>query len=90
MVKTYNKWRIFTIVLMVLLVLETALIIVLPRINKEEEINIQLTPATIRGKVLTDLGEMLLANIIVEDSKGATSLYTNNFLSGYEIELAEG
>ena len=90
MVKTYNKWRIFTIFLMVLLVLETALIIVLPRINKEEEINIQLTPATIRGKVLTDLGEMLLANIIVEDSKGATSLYTTNFLSGYEIELAEG
>jgi hypothetical protein len=82
MEKVHNKWRIFAIFLIALLVLETALLIILPTNNKEGDTNIQLTPATIRGKVLTDLGEMLLANIIVEDSTGATSLYTTNFQIG--------
>ncbi|MDD3170979.1 MAG: CehA/McbA family metallohydrolase [Bacilli bacterium] len=91
MTKTYKKWKIFAIFLIVLLALETCFIIVMPKIIKDDnDTAVQLTPATIRGKVLTDLGEMLMANIIVEDSDGATSLYTTNLLSGYEIELEEG
>jgi hypothetical protein len=76
---------------MVLLLIESTLLIVVFKNNNDEtKSDVQLTPATIRGKVLTDLGDMLMANIIVEESDGKTMLYTTNVLSGYEIELPEG
>ncbi len=46
--------------------------------------------ANVRGKVLTDLGEMICANIIVEDSEGKSNLYTTNLMSTYDISLSEG
>ena len=46
--------------------------------------------ANVRGKVLTDLGEMICANIIVEDSEGKSNLYTTNLMSAYDLSLPEG
>ncbi|MDR3318813.1 MAG: CehA/McbA family metallohydrolase [Clostridiales bacterium] len=45
----------------------------------------------IRGKVLTDNGEMVTAGIVVENSvTGARRRYSTNTLSGYAIGLEEG
>jgi hypothetical protein len=91
MEKSIKRWRLYTILLLFLVLVESVLLVFfLPEKKDGTGTPVQLTPATIRGKVLTDLGEMLMANIIVEDSEGKTTLYTTNTLSGYEIQLPEG
>lgn len=44
----------------------------------------------VRGKVLTDSGEMVTAGIIVEDEAGNTYRTTTNPLSGYNLKLQPG
>lgn len=44
----------------------------------------------VRGKVLADNGEMIIAGIIVEDDKGQTYRTFTNALGGYDIPLAPG
>lgn len=88
-----NKRNIVIVVLIAVLLIETVLAgIFLFVVDNEKDGNIEVskTPATIRGKVMDDLGQMVGANIIVEDSDGKRVLYTTNELSSYEIKLAEG
>lgn len=91
MEKITKKWRISALILIVIVAIESCFLIILSsKLDNNENEQIELTPATIRGKVMTDLGEMVMANIVVESSDGSTKLYTTNVLSGYKIELAEG
>ncbi len=92
MSKKCNVWSIVAIVLAVLVIAESiAFVLVLGKKNTNNGASEgNLTPATVRGKVMNDLGEMVMANIIIEDENGATSLYTTNIFSGYEIKLKEG
>jgi len=48
------------------------------------------TLATVRGKVLTDAGEMIAAGIIVENAKGETYRTSTNFQSAYNLRLEPG
>lgn len=47
-------------------------------------------PATIRGRVFTDSGDLLTAGIIVTDEQGNMKRYLTNALSGYTLLLEEG
>jgi histidinol phosphatase-like PHP family hydrolase len=60
--------------------------------NKTEEAEqlSQEAPGFVRGKVLTDSGEMVTAGIIVEDEAGNTYRTATNLLSGYNLELKPG
>lgn len=46
--------------------------------------------ATVRGKVLTDSGEMVTAGIVVENEAGDTYRVTTNIHSGYNLRLNPG
>lgn len=46
--------------------------------------------ATVRGKILTDAGEMVTAGIIVENEKGDTYRVSTNLQSGYNLRLTPG
>ena len=48
------------------------------------------TLATVRGKVLTDSGEMITAGIIVENEKGETYRMSTNLQSAYNLRLEPG
>lgn len=48
------------------------------------------TLASVRGRVLTDAGNMVTAGIIVEDEAGNTYRTTTNFQSGYNLLLSPG
>lgn len=47
-------------------------------------------PATIRGRVFTDSGDLLAAGIIVTDESGNMKRYLTNYLSGYTLLLDAG
>lgn len=47
-------------------------------------------PATIRGRVFTDSGDLLTAGIIVTDEDGNMKRYLTNYLSGYTLLLEAG
>lgn len=88
--KKVNVWMIIAFVLIAVIVCESVVFAFLLGKQDEPTAEVTLTPGTIRGKVMNDLGEMVMANVIVEEESGATKLYTTNVLSGYEIKLAEG
>lgn len=46
--------------------------------------------ATVRGKVLTDAGELVTAGIIVEDEEGNTHRVNTSLYSGYNLRLNPG
>ncbi len=54
----------------------------------ETEMNVQ--PGSVRGKVLTDSGEMVTAGIIVENANGDLYRTTTNAQSGYNLLLLPG
>lgn len=87
-----NKfWMIAAICLAALFLAESCFFIIFVAQSGGEDNNVNvIQPATIRGKVMNDLGEMLLANIVIESTDGKTVLKTTNVLSGYEIQLEEG
>lgn len=45
---------------------------------------------TVKGKVLTDSGEMIGCGIIIEDDKGNTYRQNSNMLSGFDLKLKPG
>jgi len=90
MEKRLKWWRLFSILVLVIVIAESVFLISFFPKRDDGKITAPILPATVRGKVLTDLGDMLMANIIVEDSQGKRTLYTTNVLSGYEIQLPEG
>jgi len=62
--------------------------------NQNQDVNINVTedvkPGTVRGKILSDSGDMLVAGIIVVDEENNSYRTTTNAYGGYSLLLAPG
>ncbi len=83
--------NLFFITIMALMAL-TACASATPREGEVAEIDVEPTvmSGSVRGKVLTDSGEMVTAGIIVQDADGNLYRTTTNAQSGYNLQLPPG
>lgn len=77
-------------ILSVLLITISTLFILRITTNVEEIPTVIVLPATIKGRVFDDYGNMTTSGIIIEESNGDRYRINTNVLSGYTLKLPAG
>lgn len=94
MKKFSNKLKVLvvTITALLLVILSSVTTLLIVNITNDESIipSPIIFPATIKGRVFDDYGNMITSGIVIESEDGSRTRVNTNVLSGYTLKLSEG